>query len=101
MPGLLGDPVVRKAIEVTARTNLVANVLIIGLGTPTAYVLATRRFPGRALVVTLVELPLVLPPAVAGIGMLAAFGVGGPARPRSAGRGDRAAVQRMGRGASR
>jgi molybdate transport system permease protein len=37
-------------------------------------VLATRRFPGRALLVTLVELPLVLPPAVAGIGLLAAFG---------------------------
>jgi len=43
-------------------------------GTPTAYLLATRRFRGRALFVTLVELPLVLPPAVAGIGLLAAFG---------------------------
>jgi molybdate transport system permease protein len=39
--------------------------------------LATRRFPGRALLVTLVELPLVLPPAVAGIGLLAAFSAGG------------------------
>jgi molybdate transport system permease protein len=77
VPSLLGDPVVRQAIEVTARTNLVANILIIALGTPTAYVLATRRFRGRSLVVTLVELPLVLPPAVAGIGMLAAFGVAG------------------------
>ena len=36
-----------------------------------------RRFRGRALVVTLVELPLVLPPAVAGIGLLAAVGTGG------------------------
>ena len=44
------------------------------LGTPTAYLLARRRFPGRALCITLVELPLVLPPAVAGIGLLAAFG---------------------------
>ncbi|MEA2185174.1 MAG: molybdate transport system permease protein, partial [Solirubrobacteraceae bacterium] len=42
-----------------------------------AYLLATKRFAGRSLVVTLVELPLVLPPAVAGIGMLAAFGAGG------------------------
>jgi len=62
---------------VTVRTNAIANALILLLGTPTAFVLATRRFPGRALVVTLVELPLVLPPAVAGIGLLAAFGVGG------------------------
>ena len=46
-------------------------------GTPTAYLLATRRFPGRSLCVTLVELPLVLPPAVAGIGLLAAFGRNG------------------------
>ena len=44
------------------------------VGTPAAYFLATRRFRGRAVVVTLVELPLVLPPAVAGIGLLAALG---------------------------
>jgi molybdate transport system permease protein len=46
----------------------------VGFGTPTAYLLATRRFRGHAVAVTLVELPLVLPPAVAGIGLLAAFG---------------------------
>jgi len=77
VPSLLGDPVVQNALRVTLRTNLVANLLIVGLGTPTAYVLATRRFRGRALIVTLVELPLVMPPAVAGIGLLAAFGAGG------------------------
>ena len=77
VPSLLRDPGVRAALAVTARTNAVANLLIIGFGTPTAWVLATRRFRGRALLLTLVELPLVLPPAVAGIGLLAAFGVGG------------------------
>jgi molybdate transport system permease protein len=77
LPDLLGEPVVRRALEVTARTNAVANVIIVLIGTPAAYLLATRRFRGRALVVTLVELPLVLPPAVAGIALLAAFGVGG------------------------
>lgn len=77
VPDLLSDPVVRQALEVTARTNAVANGLIIGFGTPLAYFLATRRFRGRALLVTLVELPLVLPPAVAGIGLLAAFGASG------------------------
>src|SRR5581483_2060801 len=49
-------------------------LLVLLLGTPTAYLLASRRFPGHSLAVTLVELPLVLPPAVAGIGLLAAFG---------------------------
>ncbi|MDX6706778.1 MAG: molybdate transport system permease protein [Solirubrobacteraceae bacterium] len=77
VPALLSDPVVLSALEVTARTNAIANVLILALGTPLAYLLATKRFAGRSLVVTLVELPLVLPPAVAGIGMLAAFGAGG------------------------
>jgi molybdate transport system permease protein len=77
VPDLLSDPVVRRALEVTARTNFIANVLILAFGTPLAYFLATRRFRGRSLVVTLVELPLVLPPAVAGIGLLAAFGAQG------------------------
>jgi molybdate transport system permease protein len=40
-------------------------------------VLATRRFRGHAAVLTLIELPLVLPPAVAGIGLLAALGPSG------------------------
>ena len=82
VPSLLGDQVVQDALAVTARTNAVANVLILAFGTPTAWILATRRFRGRALVVTLVELPLVLPPAVAGIGLLAAFGVGGLVGPQ-------------------
>jgi molybdate transport system permease protein len=59
---------------VTAKSTLLAQALILLFGTPTAYFLAGRRFPGRALLVTLVELPIVLPPAVAGIGLLVAFG---------------------------
>ena len=76
-PDILAEPAVRDALEVTLRTNAIANVLILGLGTPAAFLLATRRFPGRAVLITLVELPLVLPPAVAGVGLLAAFGSGG------------------------
>ena len=55
----------------------IAQALILVLGTPLAWLLASRRFHGRALVLTLVELPLVLPPAVAGLGLLAAFGRAG------------------------
>jgi molybdate transport system permease protein len=62
------------ALRVTVKTNLIALLLIVGFGTPAAYLLATKRFRGRTLVVTLIELPLVLPPAVAGIGLLVAFG---------------------------
>jgi molybdate transport system permease protein len=74
--GLTSDVTV-DALRVTAETNLPALGLILLFGTPTAYLLATRRFRGRAALVTLVELPLVLPPAVAGLGLLAAFGRGG------------------------
>jgi molybdate transport system permease protein len=70
----LGSEVARDALIVTLETTLIAQLLIVAFGTPTAYLLATRRFPGRSLAVTLVELPLVLPPAVAGIGLLATFG---------------------------
>jgi molybdate transport system permease protein len=70
----LSNPVVRDAFIVSLKTSLIAQALIVLFGTPTAYLLATRRFPGHAVAVTLVELPLVLPPAVAGIALLAAFG---------------------------
>ena len=70
----LDDRVVLDALVVTAKTNGIAFALTLLVGTPAAYLIATRRFPGRAIVVTLCELPLVLPPAVAGVGLLAAFG---------------------------
>ncbi|MFN8223614.1 MAG: ABC transporter permease [Gaiellales bacterium] len=70
----LSSQVAKDALRVTAATTLVAQLAIVLVGTPAAYLLATRRFRGRALVVTLVELPLVLPPAVAGIALLSTFG---------------------------
>jgi len=70
----LSNPIVHDALLISLQTTLVAQAAILLFGTPTAYVLATRRFPGRAVLVTLVELPIVLPPAVAGIGLLVAFG---------------------------
>jgi len=77
MLGHLDDPVVVDALVVTLKTNAVAFGLTLLVGTPAAYLIGRRRFPGRSLVITLVELPLVLPPAVAGIGLLAAFGRAG------------------------
>lgn len=70
----LGSDVVLDALRVSLTTSLVAHALVLVVGTPAAYLVARRRFRGRDLVVSLVELPLVLPPAVAGIGLLAAFG---------------------------
>src|SRR4051794_7447743 len=77
LAGALDDPGVLDALWLSLRTTLIALAIIVVAGTPAAYLLATRSFRGHALVVTLVELPLVLPPAVAGVGLLAALGPGG------------------------
>ena len=73
----LTSPVVTDALVVSIKTSAIAQVLILLFGTPLAYLVASRRFRGRGLVVTLIELPLVLPPAVAGLGLLAFFGRAG------------------------
>ena len=73
----LGDPAARDALRLSVQTTSIALIVVVAVGTPTAWTLATRRFRGREVLVTLVELPLVLPPAVAGIGLLAAFGPSG------------------------
>lgn len=70
----LGSEAVRDALLVSLETSAIAHVVILGFGTPVAYLLGTRSFRGRGALVTAIELPLVLPPAVAGIGLLAAFG---------------------------
>lgn len=73
----LGEPAARDALRLSLIATGVAIAVIVAVGTPAAYLLATRRFRGRAAAITLLELPLVLPPPVAGIGLLAAFGPGG------------------------
>jgi molybdate transport system permease protein len=73
----LGEPGALEALELSLKTTAAAMAIIVLVGTPAAYFLATRRFRGRDAVITLVELPLVLPPAVAGIALLAAVGPSG------------------------
>ena len=70
----LGEARARDALWLSLRTTLAAIAVIVVIGTPAAYLLATREFRGKAAIVTAIELPLVLPPAAAGIGLLAAFG---------------------------
>ena len=70
----LGDQTVAQAIQLSLTTTLYATATTIAAGTPIAYLIARRRFPGRILVDTLIDLPMVLPPAVAGIALLVAFG---------------------------
>jgi molybdate transport system permease protein len=73
----LGDDTTLDALWLSLFCSTVALAVIVIVGTPVAYLLATRRFRGRAAAITLIELPLVLPPAVAGLGLLVAFGPDG------------------------
>ena len=70
----LVDPTVAQAIQLSLTTTLITTGITILAGTPTAYLLARRRFPGRIVVDTLIDVPMLLPPAVAGIALLVAFG---------------------------
>ena len=67
-------PVVLDALKLSLFTSLCSLGLMLALGTPVAFVLARHRFAGKSLLETLIEMPVVLPPAVAGVALLLAFG---------------------------
>lgn len=75
--GRLGQPVVRQALWLSLGTSAAATLLVVLFGLPVAYLLATREFRAKRVVQTLVELPIVLPPTAAGVGLLLAFGRAG------------------------
>jgi len=72
--GRLGSTGPRTALLVSLEVSLASAAVAFVLGVPVALVLARATFPGRAVVRSLALLPLVLPPVVAGVGLLAAFG---------------------------
>ncbi|HMM40922.1 MAG TPA: ABC transporter permease [Thermomicrobiales bacterium] len=77
----LDDPIVRQALTLSLVTTSVSMLLSLAIGTPVAFLLARYRFRGHQLLDTLVDLPMVLPPAVAGVALLMAFGRRGVAGP--------------------
>jgi molybdate transport system permease protein len=70
----MSKPVVVEALWVTLVTTAATLVVSMAAGTPLAYVLARRTFPGKWLIETITDLPLVLPPVTAGVALLMAFG---------------------------
>jgi len=70
----LGQPLVIDALRLSLLTTVAATLLVIVLGTPLAYLLAMKRLPGQRAIEILVMLPMVLPPTVAGLALLMAFG---------------------------
>jgi molybdate transport system permease protein len=69
----LQNSIVLDAMKVGLATSSLATLISFGFGVPTAYLLATRNFRGKPLVEALLDLPMVLPPAVAGLALLLAF----------------------------
>jgi molybdate transport system permease protein len=70
----LANREVAQAISLSVITTALTVVLTLLFGTPVAYLLARRRFRGHIALETLIDLPMVLPPSVAGIALLVAFG---------------------------
>ena len=70
----LGSGDVLEALALSLLTSTLATLLVVVFGTPLAWLLATREFPGKRTIEVLVDLPMVLPPTVAGIALLMAFG---------------------------
>ncbi len=70
----LGQAQVIQAVGLSLATALATALLAVLFGTPVGYVLARRQFRLRRAIDSLVDLPTVLPPAVAGVALLMAFG---------------------------
>ncbi len=70
----IASPVVLDALWLSLLTTAISLAITVTLGLPLAYVLARHRFRGRGLVEAVVDLPIVLPPSVAGLALLLVFG---------------------------
>jgi molybdate transport system permease protein len=70
----LQQPEAIQALQLSLITTTISTLLAVAFGLPVAYILARLRFPGRAFLETLVTMPTVLPPVVAGVALLITFG---------------------------
>lgn len=68
------EPEVREAIALTAVSATVSTAILLAFGVPLAYGLSRLEFRGKALVLSLIDVPIVIPQSVAGIALLVVFG---------------------------
>jgi len=68
------QPEAIEALQLSIVTTCISTLLSVVFGLPVAYTLARLRFRGRAFLETLVTMPTVLPPVVAGVALLITFG---------------------------
>jgi molybdate transport system permease protein len=70
----LHDPVVMDALRLSLMTSTLTTSIVVLIGTPVAYVNARFHYFGKEIADSLIDLPVIMPPAVAGIALLMAFG---------------------------
>ncbi|WP_227937616.1 ABC transporter permease [Alkalihalobacillus deserti] len=70
----LQTPIALESLKLSIYTTIITLVIILLFGTPLAYFLATKNFPGKNILDVLIQLPIVIPPAVAGVGLIMVFG---------------------------
>ncbi len=70
----LHDPLVIDALRLSLMTSTLTTAIVVIMGTPVAYVNARFHYPGKEIVDSLIDLPVIMPPAVAGIALLMTFG---------------------------
>ncbi len=70
----IAEPIVIEALTLSLTTTAISLLATVALGLPLAYVLARRPFPGARWLEAIVDLPIVLPPAVAGLALLLLLG---------------------------
>jgi molybdate transport system permease protein len=70
----LQDPLILQALRLSLLTSLASTVTVVAMGLPVAHLLATTEFRGKRVLEALIDLPMVLPPTVAGVALLTAFG---------------------------
>ena len=70
----IASPAVLDALYLSLVTTAISLAITVVLGLPLAFMLARRRFRGKGIVETFVDLPIVLPPSVAGLALLLVFG---------------------------
>ena len=70
----LSARVVLDALTLSLATTAISLLITVGFGLPLAWILARRTFRGMGLLEALVNLPIVLPPSVAGLALLLVLG---------------------------
>ncbi len=74
----LGEADVLSALSTSLQTSALAGLIVLVLGVPMAYAMVRRNFPGRGLIDTLIDLPIVVPAPIAGLALLAFLGPKSP-----------------------